>query len=97
MSLPAIVDGHNDALLRVRRSGGSLLERAEDGHLDVPRAREAGLAAGFFAVFVPGEERADWHVSGPPATHRSSSSAVRTTGSSRASRSAMAAASSAAR
>src|SRR5919198_3647194 len=66
MSLPAIVDGHNDALLRVRRSGGSLLDRSEAGHLDVPRAREGGLAAGFFAVFVPGEDRIDWRALGPP-------------------------------
>ena len=59
MSLPRVIDGHNDALLRVRRHGGSLLERAEAGHLDVPRAREGGLAAGFFAVFVPGQDRID--------------------------------------
>src|SRR5918911_1828894 len=67
MSLPAIIDGHNDALLRVRGSGGSLLERTDEGHLDIPRAREAGLAAGFFAVFVPGEDRIDWAaVADPP-------------------------------
>jgi membrane dipeptidase len=66
VSLPAIVDGHNDAILRVRRSGGSLLDRSEVGHIDVPRAREGGLAAGFFAVFVPGEDRIDWTALGPP-------------------------------
>jgi membrane dipeptidase len=66
MSLPLVIDGHNDALLRARRSGGSLLERTDEGHLDVPRAREAGLAAGFFAVFVPGEERIDWEVVAEP-------------------------------
>jgi membrane dipeptidase len=67
MSLPPVIDGHNDALLRMRRSGGSLLERTDEGHLDVPRAREAGLAAGFFAVFVPGEDRIDWAaVADPP-------------------------------
>src|SRR5919201_521981 len=67
MSLPRVVDGHNDALLRVRRSGGSLTERTEEGHLDAPRAREGGLAAGFFAVFVPGEDRIDWAaVADPP-------------------------------
>ena len=66
MSLPPVIDGHNDALLRLRRSGGSLLERTEAGHLDVPRAREAGLAAGFFAVFVPGDDRVDWTAIGPP-------------------------------
>ena len=67
MSLPVVIDGHNDALLRVRRSGGNLLERTDAGHLDVPRAREGGLAAGFFAVFVPGEDRIDWAaVADPP-------------------------------
>src|ERR687886_725491 len=66
MSLPPVIDGHNDALLRVRRSGGNLLERTDEGHLDVPRAREGGLAAGFFAVFVPGEDRMDWRALGPP-------------------------------
>ena len=48
-----VVDGHNDALLRVWRDGGSLRERSEDGHLDLPRMREGGIAAGFFAIFVP--------------------------------------------
>src|SRR5918911_1470222 len=67
MSLPAIIDGHNDALLRGRGSGGSLLERTDEGHLDVPRAQEAGLAAGFFAVFVPGGDKIDWDaVANPP-------------------------------
>ena len=51
-----VVDGHNDALLRVWRSGGSLRERSDDGHLDLPRMREGGIAAGFFAIFVPAED-----------------------------------------
>ena len=51
-----VIDGHNDALLRVWRHGGSLRERGEDGHLDVPRMREGGIAAGFFAVFVPAHD-----------------------------------------
>jgi membrane dipeptidase len=48
-----IVDGHNDALLEawVRRS--DLRERGAAPHLDLPRAREGGFAAGFFACFVP--------------------------------------------
>jgi membrane dipeptidase len=48
-----IIDGHNDALLRAWRTGARLLERSEDGHFDLPRAREGGIAAGFCAVFVP--------------------------------------------
>ena len=50
-----VVDGHNDALLRIWRSGGSLLER-DGGHLDVPRMREGGIVAGFFAMFVPARD-----------------------------------------
>jgi membrane dipeptidase len=48
-----IVDGHNDALLRAWRRGGSLRDRSDDGHLDLPRMREGGVAAGFFAIYVP--------------------------------------------
>ncbi len=48
-----VVDGHNDALLRVWRDGGSLLERDDDAQIDVPHMREGGVAAGFFAVYVP--------------------------------------------
>ena len=59
-SIP-VVDGHNDALQRVWRSGGSLRERSEEGQLDQPRMREGGIAAGFFAIFVPAtDERPDW-------------------------------------
>jgi membrane dipeptidase len=52
-----IFDGHNDTLLHVylpeRGGGRSFLTRSEKGHLDLPRAREAGFGGGFFAVFVP--------------------------------------------
>jgi membrane dipeptidase len=51
-----VVDGHNDALLRAWRSGLSLRERDGEGHLDVPRMRDGGIAAGFFAIFVPAED-----------------------------------------
>jgi membrane dipeptidase len=47
-----VVDGHNDALLRVWRRGGSLLDRG-DGHLDLARMQDGGIAVGVFAVFVP--------------------------------------------
>jgi membrane dipeptidase len=48
-----VVDGHNDALLRVWRDGGSLLERNDAAQIDVPHMREGGVVAGFFAVYVP--------------------------------------------
>lgn len=54
-----IFDGHNDALLRLYREGEDgvrlFLEGDEDGHLDLPRAREAGMVGGFFAIFVPND------------------------------------------
>jgi membrane dipeptidase len=49
------IDGHNDTLLALHLGGlgreGFVRERA-GGHLDLPRARRGGLAAGFFAVYV---------------------------------------------
>jgi membrane dipeptidase len=54
--LTPIVDGHNDALLRAWRSGVSLRERSDDGHLDLPRMRDGGVAAGFFAIYVPADD-----------------------------------------
>jgi membrane dipeptidase len=51
-----VVDGHNDALLRAWRSGESLRDRSEAGHLDLPRMREGGIAAAFFAIFVPEDD-----------------------------------------
>ncbi|HLJ80298.1 MAG TPA: dipeptidase [Ktedonobacterales bacterium] len=54
-----IFDGHNDVLLSLylpdRGGGRSFFARGEHGHIDLPRAREGGLAGGFFAVFVPTE------------------------------------------
>jgi hypothetical protein len=48
-----IFDGHNDAVQHVagyRRGGRDFLTRSNDGHLDLPRAREGGLIGGLFAV-----------------------------------------------
>ena len=46
-----IFDGHNDALLA--SDATSLAHGREGGHLDVPRAQQAGLRGGIFAVFTP--------------------------------------------
>jgi membrane dipeptidase len=58
-----IFDGHNDALLRLagRQPSGpqGFLERADAGHLDLPRAREGGFAGGMFALFVPSKRKRD--------------------------------------
>src|SRR5437588_13075376 len=57
-TLPIII-GHNDTLLNLylpQRGGGrSFFMRSDKGHIDLPRAREGGLAGGFFAIFVPPE------------------------------------------
>ena len=55
MTIP-VFDGHNDILLRLHQSEGgrSFFEESGEGHLDLPRARRGGFAAGLFAVFVPG-------------------------------------------
>jgi membrane dipeptidase len=57
-SSPLVFDGHNDTLLdllNVRSSDRSFLEASDCGHLDLPRALEAGFGGGFFAMFVPSE------------------------------------------
>ncbi|MEN9935395.1 MAG: hypothetical protein RLZZ387_1974 [Chloroflexota bacterium] len=70
-SLP-IFDGHNDTLLRLYGAApgaDSFLERGL-GHIDLPRAREGGLAGGFFAVYVPADpsvpQPEQWDVLPPP-------------------------------
>lgn len=54
--LPRIFDGHNDTLTRLFPREGtppqSIVDEGTEGHLDIPRARAAGLAGGFFALFV---------------------------------------------
>ncbi len=56
-----VFDGHNDVLLALFQPefepswGGArnFFERSSKGHLDLPRAQEAGFAGGFFAIWVP--------------------------------------------
>jgi membrane dipeptidase len=51
-----VFDGHNDTLTHLyHREDRSFFERSEQGHLDLPRAREGGLAGGIFAIFTPPE------------------------------------------
>jgi membrane dipeptidase len=63
MHLP-ILDGHNDSLGRLYPYSEEAIQRffvrQPDGHIDLPRAREGGLAGGFFAVFASAH---------PPGTH----------------------------
>ncbi|MGY4479514.1 dipeptidase [Bradyrhizobium sp. USDA 3364] len=54
----AIFDGHNDAaqhLIEYREDGRDFLVRSEQGHLDLPRAREGGMVGGLFAMYAKAE------------------------------------------
>lgn len=49
-----VFDGHNDTvLLHLEKPDRDFFERHDDGHIDLPRAKEGGLFGGFFAVFPP--------------------------------------------
>lgn len=57
MTIP-FFDGHNDTLLRLLEKPRdtrvtSFVDGTSDGHIDLPRARTAGMAGGFFAMFPP--------------------------------------------
>ena len=60
-----VFDGHNDTLLNLyvkeRGHGRNFFDRGpkETGHIDLPRAKEAGFAGGIFAIFVPSQQRAN--------------------------------------
>ena len=47
-----VFDGHVHALDRVFYHGGDIGERKSDGQFDLPRAKEGGLGALFFSIFV---------------------------------------------
>ncbi len=54
-------DGHNDTLLnlyaRERGRGRSFFEQSDYGHIDLPRAKQAGLGGGIFAILAPSNKR----------------------------------------
>lgn len=52
-----IADMHCDTLVKALESGRDLWRRSDEGHLDLPRMREAGLSCEFFAVCVKEEQR----------------------------------------
>src|SRR5690606_31572185 len=57
MSIP-FFDGHNDTLLRLLEAPGrdteqSFIDGGGGGHIDLPRAKAAGMKGGFFAMFPP--------------------------------------------
>src|SRR5665811_1856821 len=47
-----VFDGHIHAVDREFYHGGDIGERKPDGQFDLPRAREGGLGALFFSIFV---------------------------------------------
>src|SRR5450631_447155 len=73
MSFP-ILDGHNDVLSRLleaeladQRSMSAtgqktitrgFFDRGEQGHIDLPRAREGGFAGGLFSIYVSADPQA---------------------------------------
>ncbi len=58
-----IFDGHNDTLLSLDGGDGgearSFFEWSEQGHIDLPRAREGNFAGGLFAIFAESEQQGD--------------------------------------
>ena len=56
-------DGHNDILLRLYNAPANReaiwLTGEGRGHLDLPRMKQGGFAAGFFAIYVPSPHEGD--------------------------------------
>lgn len=48
-----VIDGHCDSIGDQLEQGRWLGDRTDHGHLDLPRLREAGITAQFFACYVP--------------------------------------------
>jgi hypothetical protein len=47
------IDSHIDTLQRVLNGKEDISRRTGKGHVDLPRLREAGMRAPFFALYVP--------------------------------------------
>lgn len=47
------IDSHIDTLQRVLNGHEDIAQRTTKGHVDLPRLREAGMRAPFFALYVP--------------------------------------------
>ena len=48
-----VIDGHCDSIGEQLEQGRWLGERSSKGHIDLPRLREGGVTAQFFACYVP--------------------------------------------
>ncbi len=58
-SASTVVDTHCDTILSMMRGERGLGERSDKGHLDLPRLREGGVAAQFFAVYIEPQFKPD--------------------------------------
>ena len=47
-----VIDTHSDVTSRILDHGFDMGARATDGHMDIPRMKEGGLDAEFFAIYV---------------------------------------------
>ncbi|WP_226579548.1 dipeptidase [Halobacillus litoralis] len=47
------IDGHNDTLMQLDHGVEDFFKGINSSHIDWPRGKKAGFAAGFFAVFCP--------------------------------------------
>ena len=47
------IDGHNDTVQHIIYENVDLANRLPDGMIDIPRLREGGIHAPFFALWVP--------------------------------------------
>jgi len=60
MNRMPIFDGHNDTLTHLlnndKSKGRSFFEESGIGHIDLPRAKRAGMFGGFFAIWTPPPE-----------------------------------------
>lgn len=53
------VDAHSDVTYRLFEEGFDFCARHQSGHLDLPRMKEGGLWAEFFAIYTPPEIRGE--------------------------------------
>ncbi|MCA9320182.1 MAG: membrane dipeptidase, partial [Planctomycetes bacterium] len=56
-----VLDTHSDTTTNFHIEGWDIAERHEDGHMDLPRMREAGFKAQFWSIYMgrrEGEGRA---------------------------------------
>ncbi|MDX5356914.1 MAG: dipeptidase, partial [Rhodobacterales bacterium] len=68
-----VFDGHNDLLLHLHAQGdlrGDSFLRGREGHLDLEKCRAGGFAGGFFAIYVPPENRSGAARTAPVAPDR---------------------------